>query len=271
MLYLRFSSVTKTAPRNAPSAREIAALRRQALLGWLAFPWVAGAAIFYMRVVRQNRVKNLGEVRRRFREIARARRPIVVCANHLTMVDSFYLHWALCSPLDTMLRFRLLAWNVPAVENFKRRAPISLLTYLAKTVPIDRAGTPEHHRAVIGKLGYLLRKGELVTIFPEAGRSRSGRVEPAEVAYGVGQLLRDVPDALVVCAYIRGDGQETWGAQPAKGDEIEVDLETLEPRTSARGLRASRDLSRQIIAKLKQMEDRYFARRTPAEQGHPVA
>lgn len=187
------------------------------------------------------------------------------------MVDSFYLQWALCSPLDTMLRFRLFAWNVPAVENFKRSAPISLLTYLAKTVPIDRAGTPEHHRAVIGKLGHLLREGELVTIFPEAGRSRTGRIEPAEVAYGVGQLLRDVPDALVVCAYLRGDGQETWGPQPAKGDTLEVDLETLEPRTSARGLRASRDLSRQIIAKLKEMEDGYFARRALAAGRWPGA
>lgn len=224
-----------------------------------------------MRLVRRNRVKNLVAVRRQFREIARARRPIVICANHLTMVDSFYLQWALCSPLDAMLRFRLFAWNVPAVENFKRSAPISLLTYLAKTVPIDRAGTPEHHRAVIGKLGHLLREGEIVTIFPEAGRSRTGRIEPAEVAYGVGQLLRDVPDALVVCAYLRGDGQETWGPQPAKGDTLEVDLETLEPRTSARGLRASRDLSRQIIAKLKEMEDGYFARRALAAGRWPGA
>lgn len=224
-----------------------------------------------MRLVRRNRVKNLVAVRRQFREIARAQRPIVICANHLTMVDSFYLQWALCSPLDAMLRFRLFAWNVPAVENFKRSAPISLLTYLAKTVPIDRAGTPEHHRAVIGKLGHLLREGELVTIFPEAGRSRTGRIEPAEVAYGVGQLLRDVPDALVVCAYLRGDGQETWGPQPAKGDTLEVDLETLEPRTSARGLRASRDLSRQIIAKLKEMEDGYFARRALAAGRWPGA
>jgi 1-acyl-sn-glycerol-3-phosphate acyltransferase len=244
-----------------PSTQEIAALERQALIGWLAFPWVSSGAIFYMRFVRKNRVKDLAGVRRKFREIVQTGRPIVICANHLTMLDSFYLHWALCSQLDYMRRFRLFAWNVPAVENFKRSAPISALTYLTKTVAIDRAGTPEHHRAVLGKLGHLVREGQLVTIFPEAGRSRTGRIEPAEVAYGVGQMLRDVPDALVVCVYLRGDRQETWGDKPARGDAIEVDIETLEPKTSAKGMRASRDISRQIILKLKEMEDRYFARR----------
>ena len=246
---------------SSPSSKEIASLERQRVLGWLAFPVVGSAAIFYMRFIRRNRVKNLAAVRRRFREITRVRRPIVICANHLTMIDSLLLHWALSSPLDYMRRFRLFAWNVPAVENFKRGFAVSLFTYLGKTVAIDRAGSAEHHRAVLGKLGHLLRAGDAVTIFPEGGRSRTGRVEPGEVTYGVGQVLRDVPDALVVCAYVRGDRQKTWGQLPARGDEIEVDLEPLEPRTSADGLRASRDLSRQIILKLKEMEDRHFSRR----------
>lgn len=249
---------------EAPSTREIATLKRQGLLGWFAFPLVGSAAIFYMRVVRRNRVKNLASVRRRFREITRDKRPIVICANHLTMVDSLFLHWALSSPLDYMRHFRLFAWNVPAMENFKRNLPISLLTYFTKTVAIDRAGSREHHREVLGKLGHLLRVGEIVTIFPEGGRSRTGRVEPKEVVYGVGQVLREVPDAFVVCVYARGDRQETWGRMPARGDEIQVDIETIEPKTDAKGLRATRELSRQIILKLKEMEDRYFAHRGSA-------
>jgi len=255
----------------APSQKDVVALARQSKLGWLAFPLVGAAAIFYMRVVRGHRVKDLAAVRRRFRAIARTRRPIVICANHLTMVDSVLLHWALSSPLDYVRQFRLFSWNVPAVENFKRNAAISLLTYLTKTVAIDRTGSSEHHREVLGKLGHLLRAGEMVTIFPEGGRSRTGRVEPEQVTYGVGQLLREVPDALVVCVYLRGDRQETWGNMPARGDTIEIDLETLEPSTHASGMRAARDLSRQVIGKLKEMEERYLGRRRPAPAGSRLA
>ena len=242
-----------------PDPGEIKALGLQRRIGWLAFPWLSSSAIFYLRVVRGNRVQNLGQVRERFREIAKTRRPILICANHLTMIDSFFVHWALSSPVDYWRNYRLFAWNVPAVENFQRGALLRLMSYVGKTVPIDRAGTSAHHRAVLGKLAHLLRHGDLVTIFPEAGRSRSGRIEPDQVAYGVVQILRDVPDALVVCVYQRGERQETWGFQPARGDRIHVEIETLEPRTENKGLRASRDLSRQIIGKLKEMEDRYFA------------
>jgi 1-acyl-sn-glycerol-3-phosphate acyltransferase len=244
-----------------PSRREVAALELQKLLGWLAFPWVSSTAIFYLRVVRGNRVKNLAEVRRRFRDIARTERPIMICANHLTMVDSFFVHWALASPFAYFRRYRLFAWNVPATENFQRGVLLRLMSYLGKTVPIDRAGTPSHHKAVLGKLAHLLRHGDLVTIFPEAGRSRTGRVEVEQVAYGVGRILRDVPDALVVCVYQRGERQETWGFQPERGDELHVELEVLEPKTEHRGLRASRDLSLQVIGRIKAMEERYFAGR----------
>lgn len=244
-----------------PSAEEIAALRRQGLFGRLAFPVIGPAAIFWMRAVRQNRVRGLAEVRSRFDAIVRTGRPLVICANHLTMVDSMFLHWSLSSPLAYMRRFRSFAWNVPAVENFKKSAPIAAFTYLTKTIAIDRAGDPEHHREVLGKLAHLVRQGEIVTIFPEGGRSRTGRVEPSEVTYGVGQLLGDVPDALVVCVYLRGERQETWGPLPARGDVIDVDLRAIEPCTRAQGLRASRDRARQIILELKDMEDRWFARR----------
>lgn len=243
----------------APGRREIARLELQRTLGWLAFPWLGGAAIFYMRVVRGNRIKNLERVRERFREVARTGRPVLVCANHLTMIDSFFVHWALCSPLDYVRDYRLFAWNVPASENFQRGVLLRLMSYLGKTVPIDRAGSPTHHRQVLGKLAYLLQRGDLVTIFPEGGRSRTGRVEVEQVAYGVGRILRQVPDALVVCVYQRGERQETFGFQPARGDELHVDFELLEPKTSASGLRASRDLSRQVIERIRDMEERYFA------------
>lgn len=246
------------------SRKKDGAIELQKAFGWLALPWLAAGAIFYMRVVRGNRIDKLSEVRQRFREIAADERPLLICVNHLTMVDSFFVHWALSSQIDYLRHYRRFAWNVPATENFQRGVLLKLMSYLGKTVPIDRAGSPTHHRAVLQTLAHLLRRGDFVTLFPEGGRSRSGRVQVDEVAYGVGRILRDVPDARVLCVYLRGDQQETWGFQPPRGDLIHIDLELLEPRTEHKGLRAARELSQQVIEQLKRMEDRYFAQRAAA-------
>src|SRR6266508_4537149 len=99
----------------------------------------------------------------------------------------------------------------------------------------------------------------ICTIFPEGGRSRTGRIDPERVTYGIGQILKDYDNPLVVCLYVRGKHQTTYSYLPRRGDEIYVDLELLEPKTEATGLRKARDIARQVIFKLKEMEDRYFA------------
>ncbi len=243
-------------PRPLP-----ASLRRQALAGRAAFPIVGSAAIAYMRLVRQHRIVGLDEARRTYRRALSAGRPTLICANHLTMVDSAFLHHAFGSIREYVADFRRFSWNVPAVENFTGNAALRALVYLGKCIPIDRAGDPAHHKDVLDTVKDLVSSGEVVTLFPEGGRSRTGRVEPANVTYGIGQILRDLERPQVLCAYLRGERQETWGAMPARGDTMHLRVELLEPATQERGLRASRDLARQVITKLKAMEDAFFAER----------
>jgi hypothetical protein len=64
----------------------------------------------------------------------------------------------------------------------------------------------------------------------------------------------------VLCAYLRGARQTTWSALPARGDTLHLYVEVLEPKTDATGMRASRDLARQVMDKIKAMEDAHFAR-----------
>jgi hypothetical protein len=66
-----------------------------------------------------------------------------------------------------------------------------------------------------------------------------------------------------LCSYLRGARQTTWSAVPVRGDTLHLYVEVLEPRTEATGLRASRDLARQVIDKIKEMEDAHFARCVP--------
>ena len=245
---------------GALSKEEIASLRVQSIFGWAAFTIVGPGAVFYMRCLRGHRIEGLDEARRVYKEALADGRPVVVCANHLTMVDSIYLHHAFASITDYLVSFRRFSWNVPAIENFKKNPFLRAVTYLGKTIPIDRSGDASHLKKVLEKIKYVVSHGDVCTLFPEGGRSRTGRVDPAKVTFGVGHILRDLDRPLVLCAYLRGARQETWSSVPARGDTLHLSVEVLEPKTQDKGLRASKDLARQVIAKLKDMEDAHFAR-----------
>jgi len=98
-------------------------------------------------------------------------------------------------------------------------------------------------------------------IFPEAGRSRSGRVQADTVAHAVGRILTSVPGCLPLCVYLRGDRQTTWSTIPPRGDSFYIDFELVEPKSDYSGMRRSRDISQQIVDRLIGMEAEYFARR----------
>ena len=234
------------------------ALAVQALLGRLAFPVVGPAAVFFMRRIRRNRILGLEEARRIYRRALATGRPTLVCANHLTMYDSMFLHDAFGSTFDYLADFRAFSWNVPAVENFAKTPLWRTLVYLGKCIPIDRAGDEEHHKEVLGKITYLVGAGQVATIFPEGGRSRTGRVDVEAATYGVGRILGALSRPQVVCAYLRGEKQETYGHAPLKGDVLHLRVEVIEPATAHAGLRGVRDLSRQVIGKLRAMEESYF-------------
>ena len=94
---------------------------------------------------------------------------------------------------------------------------------------------------MLERLAYLLARGEVGLIFPEGGRSRSGRVDADAAAYGVGRLVKAVPGCRVLCVYLRGARQESWSDLPARGERFRVALAALEPKTDAAGLRGSLD------------------------------
>jgi 1-acyl-sn-glycerol-3-phosphate acyltransferase len=234
---------------------ESLALRLQALLGWGVFPLVGPGAVLAMRVARRHRIEGIAEARRVYKEALATGRPTIVCANHLTMVDSAFLHHGLASIADYLRDYRLFSWNVPTTDHIADKPLLRALVYLSKCVTLDRSAEPEERKQVIERIKHLVARGEIVTLFPEGGRSRTGRVDVENVTYGVGEILRDLDRPQVVCVYLRGDRQDTYSTVPAFGDTLRLRVEVLEPRTSFTGLRASRDLARQVIAKLKAMED----------------
>ena len=98
----------------------------------------------------------------------------------------------------------------------------------------------------------------MALIFPEGGRSRTSRVEVDDAAWGIGRIVSALPGCRVACVYMRGHKQETWSQAPARGDVLDVDVVCIEPKSDAKGVRRSRDFSRQIVAQLASMERTYF-------------
>jgi 1-acyl-sn-glycerol-3-phosphate acyltransferase len=265
------SSARTADPTEAQELAEITAADRRSLaaqtfLGHLAFALVGPGAVFVMRRVRGHRIEGLDEARRVYQRAVATGRPTIICANHLTKYDSAFLLHAFGSTLDYLADFRLFAWNVPAVENFTRSLFWRSLVYLGKCIPIDRAGDAAHHKSVLDKITYLVARGDVAMIFPEGGRSRTGRVELESVTYGVGRILGALARPQVVCAYMRGEKQDTFSDSPAKGDVLHLRVEVIEPMSSHTGLRGARDLARQVIIKLREMEEKHLAETgSPAE------
>ncbi len=226
-----------------------------------AVVWVPTAA-FVLRVLLGYRIHNAGDVRHRFHQLARENKgPLLICANHLTMADSALVAWALGGSWWYVLNYRRMPWNLPEYRNFAFNWLNRAAAWVVKCIPIVRGGSREHVSSVLQRIQHLLSRGETALIFAEGGRSRSGRVEMESAAYGVGRLLASVRNCNALCVYLRGDRQDTWSTVPARGDSFYVDFEVVHPSSEHSGLRRSRDLSQQIVAKLALMEEAYFARR----------
>lgn len=206
------------------------------------------------------RVRNLKEIRRRCaEEFSRHSGPWIICANHLTMIDSFILSYAIFSLGRHFADYRKLPWNLPERSNFQSNIFLAVLCYLAKCIPIDRGGSREKMKKTLDKCIYLLRHGHNIMIFPEGGRSRTGRVNREGFSYGVGRFVKDVEGCKILCLYMRGDKQTTYGLIPSWGDKFSVLVDVLTPvPVSEGGLRAQREYAAQIIGRLAEMEDDYF-------------
>ena len=241
------------------SFREKFSLQLQRLVSIVLYLPAGGLAYLYVKYIRRIKFRDLKNVRQKFLSlIPMSNTPILICANHLTMFDSIYLHYGLVSYWNNLTNPRIFSWNVAAVEIFKSTPYRRILTYIGKTMPVDRHGETEHLNKILDMHVYLLSQGNTCTVFPEGGRSRSGLIEPENVTYGVGRMLQSQPNCTVLCVYMRGKNQKAHTVEPMIGDEVYLAVEKIEPRTDNSGMRGARDLSIQIINKLKEMEDHCF-------------
>jgi len=242
----------------------LGALTVQRAAGKLAAPAWVPLVVLLMRLGFRWRIRGVGPVRAAYARLLDEKRPLLVVANHLTMVDSALIGWGLASAAGHLRRYRGLPWNVPEQSRVESAWLWRALAYVMKCLPVPRGGDRREVARVLERLGHVLRSGDAVLMFPEGGRSRSGSIDAEAIAHGVGRLIKEVEGCRVLCVYLRGDAQRTWSNLPAAGDTFTIATRLVEPRTDLRGLRASRDLARQVLDQLADMERAYRAERGAA-------
>lgn len=238
------------------------ALRVQRLLSHLGLV-VTGPvllALFHFRF--RFSAHDLARVRARYRALrAACPGPLLICSNHLTLVDSIIQAILLDSLWSYLRHPAALPWNLPEAKNYYHSLSWRLTCYLGRSIPVERGASRERAALAQAQMHYVLGQGDAIAIFPEGKRSRDGRVDDRDFSYGVGQLLNQVPDAKVLCIYMRGMRFGGFADFPRAGERFYLQLEMLAPQSASLGLRRARDLSAQVVARIKKMEGEYFAAR----------
>jgi 1-acyl-sn-glycerol-3-phosphate acyltransferase len=224
---------------------------------------IAGPFIFLAVRLRGYRIRDLERIRS---EVARLQKehegPWIICPNHLTMIDSVLISIGMASLSAFMLRFKRVPWNLPERDNFQRNLFLAVLCYLFKCLPVNRGGSREELQRLFDKCRHVLGWRQSLMIFPEGGRSRTGRVDKEGYSYGVGRFLDMCPGCKTLLVYLRGDGQEAFGTIPRFGERFTMTVEVFDPgKLDGGGLRLQREYARRIVERLAGMEEEYFASR----------
>ncbi len=123
-------------------------------------------------------------------------RAVVLCPNHTSFLDGFLIAYAVPKPLRNHL-FSLgysRYFDIPVVRN---------LSKLIRIIPVDSS---RNVVAAMQVASYILRKGQVLCVFPEGARSPTGEV--GQFKKGAAILAKELAVKLVP-VYIHGS-YEAW-------------------------------------------------------------
>lgn len=185
----------------------------------------------WLRWVRGYRID--ARLRRELRRELQTAPGTLICANHASAGDGWFLRWMLGGKV----------WIVADARSPFAKPWSRLLFALGRTIPVSQRHGLYANRNAFGRVASRLARGEPVLIFPEGTERTTEGVDVDQYSYLVGKLRRDRPGLRVLCLLMRGTAEcssLSWKIAP--------------PAPERTGLRAVRDLGRQINATLKELE-----------------
>lgn len=222
----------------ALSAEDLKDLRRQFQISRaVSVPlslFVAGAARLRFRYGLADIARVRAEI---WKELDAHDGPVIWAANHLTLIDSFLIYWAVF-PLSRIADTRRVPWSTPEYTNYYKlggplkSAFIRALLYGCRCIPFLRGGEDAASEAfrqrAYDKCVEILRNGGAIFVYPEAGRSRSGWFEAKRPKDFLGKMCLDVPNAKILCVYLRADTQIATTVRPPEGSVFRVKCSLIE-------------------------------------------
>ncbi len=231
----------------------------QRFLGHIGFIVIGLLVVFLIKYIFRFKIKDHHLHKRFYRQLVKQKQPLLICSNHLTMIDSVILQYAFGSYFYYLLNYKAFPWNVPAKEVFAKNLLAEIFLFLTKCIPLDRKGSLEYHERMLNQIKYILSLKEPFIIFPEGGRSRKGTFDLENITYGVGRIVYDLKDIQVLCVYLRGHKQKTFTNFPEKESEFYISYKVIKPTTQEhKRLAAEKDLALQIGKTIKLLEEEYF-------------
>ncbi|MBI3287966.1 MAG: 4'-phosphopantetheinyl transferase superfamily protein [Elusimicrobia bacterium] len=186
--------------------------------------------------------------------------PVIWAANHLTLIDSFLVYWAVF-PAGRLLEDWRIPWSTPEYTNYYKlggpvkSALVRWLLYLCRCIPFLRGGedaaSESWRQKAFDKCVWVLRQGGAVFVYPEAGRSRSGWLEPKRPKDFLGRLALEVPASKFLCVYLRSERQISTTARPPSGDRLRVVADLID---GARPAESARDISQRLFDRLAALQ-----------------
>jgi 1-acyl-sn-glycerol-3-phosphate acyltransferase/phosphopantetheinyl transferase (holo-ACP synthase) len=213
------------------------------------------------------RFKNLDEFRKDiWAKLDNHKGPLIWAANHLTLIDSFLIVWAVV-PFSRIGESNRVPWSTPEYRNYYhlggwlRKRLIRGLMYLCRCIPFLREGedadSVRWRETVFQKCVHILKEGGSIFVYPEAGRSRSGWLEPHRPKDFLGRMALEVPDAKFLCVYLRGDDQLYTTVYPAQDDTLRMCADLI--AAALPGETNARQVSQRLFDRLAGLQLDWFA------------
>lgn len=243
----------------------------QRCLSYIAFPALYSLYWLILFKWKKYKIANIKKLRKQFQAIMRnnINNPLLICPNHFTYIDSIILILVFGSLLDYMCNFRSFAWNFPKTTHVRKNFGFLLLGYLSKCIFIELEHQQKQLINPTEIAKYLLGKQDFIMIFPEGHRSTTGKIDRENFAYGVGKIIKDLPNIKVLCVYLRGHTQAAASKYPNKGDNFYCKLKLLEQQDlmpindlnkgSISDLRLTRKIAKNVINSLVDLEEEFFS------------
>lgn len=220
-------------------------------ISYLVFPivWPIVLAIFYFYF--NYKIENKKQLRKEFKSLYRNNQGILLLPNHISLIDSLIQSVALGSFFFYLFNFKALNWNLADKNNFFSNPILSFLSFITKSIPVERKAGLKKARILYDKLTPLLRNGHVVSLFPQGGRGDK-TIDQNNYSYGPGFILQNNPNATFVCLYMKGNYMDLCDF-PKKGTTFSFELKKIEvsPIQEKRQLIT---FSQKVISTLKSME-----------------